>query len=220
MSENKVTLDSNAIWDSSALGTFDGSSSLADEIDSDDDGVITESEIREYKKPQSSPSKKGKEYSVVNLEETPQTYYEINDILYQATESYQGIANAVNEIGESNTSAVSNYYSSVKDTNDGNRLETTKSNVDGLEQIYKDYEVTSGSVDKAIQCIENGGLKSFGIFDVIITKNHADETKNEGDSVKQLIDNTQNVVSNTQKFFESNSKTDDSNEQNKKKKDE
>lgn len=47
----------NIKWDDKSLGTFDGSSELAEKIDSDQDGTITNAELEKYKEQKAEEDK-------------------------------------------------------------------------------------------------------------------------------------------------------------------
>ena len=126
---------SNA-WDNEKLGIFDETSTLADEIDADDDGYITEDEINTYLSEQDSDSEN---YTTLDLDSdsVPNSYIEMADLLNKAITSFDEMTSYIED-------ELAEYQAAVED-------ESTPPNPDSilseLEQVTSDIETTGSSVD-------------------------------------------------------------------------
>lgn len=109
---------SNA-WSNAGLGEFDPESSLAGEVDADDDGVITEDEINTYESEKnqstttttttttSTTPSTSSTYSVVNLAQAPENYDEMKADMNAALESFDEMNSFVNQIDQENSILIS-----------------------------------------------------------------------------------------------------------------
>lgn len=107
----KITFADNAAstaWDNAELGDFD--SSLAAKMDADGDGKVTETEITTYESTQSTATKKAAtastaatssdnvSYSVVNIDEAPESCGEMKNILKSCMDSFDGMTSFVKNL--------------------------------------------------------------------------------------------------------------------------
>jgi hypothetical protein len=212
MSDIKITLDKNANWDSNDLGIFDASSTLADTIDVDDNGIITQSEIECYQKATANKkSEQQKDYTVIQGDQTPKSLQDLVALIKKATEAYDGMTKDANEILEENASFLSQYSSLSQNLSQADMLKQSKSNSDDMEQLSTDFNTTSGSVGSALKNAKKNGLMNSWIFGLFFTS-MSNQVGQKGDSVKQLINQTQTKVEDTQQTLEPKTNQNDSNE--------
>lgn len=204
----KITLDSNANWDSSVLGTFDDSSSLAEAVDTDDNGIITEKEIEQYKKANHQLTAPKKDYTVISGDQTPKNWQDLAELVKKASETYDGMEKDVNQISEESASFLSQCNSLCNDLSQDDMLKQAKSNSSGIDELSKDFNVTSSTVDKAIENAKKNGMMNTWLFGSTLT-NLCNQLAQKEDSVKQLIENTKSKIENTQKTVESENKFDE-----------
>lgn len=198
----KITLDSNANWDSSVLGTFDESSSLAEAVDADANGIITEDEIEHYKEANPELTAPKKDYTVIKGEQTPQNCYELMDLIQKASETYDGMEKDARQISEDSNSFLAQCNSLCESSNPEEILKQAKSGSSGIEQLSEDFNITSSSVDNAIENAEKNGVMKTWMFG-FIAKNLCNQLAQKEDTVKQLIEKIKIEVEDTQKTVES-----------------
>lgn len=206
----KITLDSNANWDSSTLGTFDDSSSIADEIDADNDGVITQSEIEAYQK----TNKDEKDYTVIEDAQAPKTYQELVDLMKKVEESYSGMEQEAGEISQENASFLSQCRSLSDSSDEQSLLKQSKANMSSIEQLSEDFNSTTSSVKKALEEAKKNGLSNFWFGSLILNSACQKLDEKSGD-VKQHIDTVQTDIENTDKTLGNELPKDDSDGQKK-----
>lgn len=203
----KITLDKNANWDSSTLGSFDGSSSLADQIDSDNNGIITNSEIQSYKKSHKS-------HTVIKDAETPENLDELSDLAKKATETYNGMEQEAKDIAEEDASILS-QINTLENANSQAPLRQAKTCANRMDKLSEDFDTTASSVKKAIDEFKKkcGGILwlIYGAVDNICSK-----LEDKSDEVKQLIQTVHTNVDNTEKRVEEKLGKDTSEEKTKK----
>lgn len=200
MSDIKITLDKNVNWDSSALGVFDGSSSLAQEIDADEDGVITKLEFESYQKSH-------KNYSVIDKAEAPKNFDELSDLMKKAEESYSGMEQEAEKIAEDNASFVSQLNTLIAGADSDTVLKQAKANVNNIEQLSKDYDTTANSVKKVLEEAKKQGFQSV-LFGDLIINNVSGKINEQSDEVKKHIETVHTNVDDTEKTVESKLKKD------------
>lgn len=200
MSNIKITLDKSANWDSSALGAFDGSSSLAQDIDANDDGVITKSELESYQKTHKS-------YSVINKAEAPKNYDELSDLMKKTEESYSGMEQEAAEIAEDNSSFVFQLNTLIANADSQTALKQAKTNVNNIEQLSSDFDTTASTVKKAVDEGKKKILQTLWFGDSIINS-VCNKLKEKSEEVKKYIETVHTNVDNTEKMAESKIKKD------------
>lgn len=174
-------------WDSAGLGDFDPESDLADEIDADDDGCITDKEIQTYQSSKSSPTaNKQSSYSVVNIDASPESFDEMKDLMNQSITSFDGMSNYVAEISSENdsiSSEISSISAEIESIANSTSASTSQSsqisskssdvsalaekagtNVSNLAQVTTDMSKTSSSVDKVLSKVKDQQNEQNAIF--------------------------------------------------------
>lgn len=195
MSDIKIiTLDKSANWDSSALGTFDGSSSLAQEIDANDDGVITKAELESYQKSH-------KNYSVIDKAEAPKNYDELSDLMKKAEEAYSGMEQEAEQISEDNASFESQLNTLIANADSETALQHAKTNANNIEQLSKDFDTTTSTVKKALDEAKKKGFQCLWLGDTIV-KGVSNKLNEKSDEVKKQIETVHTNVDNTEKLAE------------------
>lgn len=204
----KIRLESKSIWNDNVLGEFDESSSLADQIDSDNNGVITKSEMQAY-------NQSHKSYSVINSAETPDDYKELNELAKKAGEAYSGMEQEALEIEEENASFMSQLNDLIAKGDSKTALQKAKNYANSIDNISKDFDATTTSVDKAMN---EAKKKSFAINWIVgdaLIKKVLNKLEDKSDEVKQNIDKVHKQVDSTEKTVESKFNKDGSGEQKK-----
>lgn len=210
MTDIKITLDNNANWDSSALGTFDASSSLADEVDADDDGVVTQTEIEQYQKAHPKATEPKKDYAVIKDNQTPQNWQELMQLVEQASQTYDGMEKDANQIFEDSDNFLSQCNALIDSSSTDGKLQQTNPSALSIDELSDDFDVTSNTVDNAIEKAEKNGVMKTWLFGAIL-KTLSDKLAKKEDSVKQLIEKTKTKIEDAQKTVESKDNPDDSN---------
>lgn len=200
MSDMKITLDKSTNWDSSALGTFDGSSSLAQEIDANHDGVITKSELESYQKSH-------KNYSVINKTEAPKNYDELSDLMKKTEEAYSGMEQEATEIAEDNASFVSQLNTLIDNADSQTALQQAKTNLNNIDKLSKDFGTTTSTVKKALDEAKKKGFQFLWFGDSIINS-VSNKLNEKSDEVKKQIETVHTNVDNTEKMAETKIKKD------------
>lgn len=117
----KVTLADNTAsdaWTAAGLGSFD--ESKAEKMDANGDGKVTETEITSYQSTTATtPSTDNVTYSVVNIDQAPESCDEMKKILTQCMTSFDGIASFVKGLV-------------AKSTNIGNQIQTLNGEIDNI----------------------------------------------------------------------------------------
>lgn len=203
----KIRLESKSIWDSNVLGEFDGSSSLADSIDSDNNGVITKSEMQAYQKSHKS-------YSVIKNVETPDDLGELSDFAKKAAQTYSGMEQEAKEIEEEEASFLSQLNELIAKADSKTALQQAKTYANNIDKLSKDFDTTTSSVNKAMDEARKKGILNFW-FCYNIVNNVRNKLEDKSDDVKQHIDNVHKKVDNTEKTVEAKFKKDDSDGQKK-----
>ena len=123
-------------WDSADLEAFDETSELADEIDADDDGYITEDEINTYLSEQDSEPEN---YTTLELDSdsVPDSYIEMADLLNQAITSFEEMTSYIED-------ELAEYQAEAEDASTPPDSDSILSD---LEQVVSDIDTTSSAVD-------------------------------------------------------------------------
>lgn len=145
-----ITLADNAAfsaWDSAKLGTFDASSKLVSKIDADDDGLITEKEISDYKKSISQKTD-NMAYEIVDMDEPPESDVDKAKTLKQCLSSFNDMSflvdNLLLKVSKKANQRLTN------DTKNGNTAladEIEKANAE-FNQVKSDCQATSDFIEK------------------------------------------------------------------------
>lgn len=194
MSDIKITLDKNVNWDSQDLGVFDGSSSLADNIDSDNNGVITKSELESYQKSHKS-------YSVIEKADAPKNYDELKDLMDKTETAYNSMEQEAQGISVDNATFMSQLNSLIDAADSASALQHAKTNANSIEQLSKDFDTTSSNVKKALDEAKKKGI-SFCWFGDTIINNVSNKLKDKSEEVKKNIESVHKDVDITEKTAE------------------
>lgn len=174
-------------WASAGLGDFSPESDLADEIDADNDGCITDKEIQAYQSSKSSTSAtKQSSYSVVNIDASPESFDEMKDLMNQSITSFDGMSNYVDDLSSENdcinaeinslTSEIDAIANSTSEpTAQSSQLASKSSDVsslvskattnsNNLDQVTTDMGKTSSSVDKVLSKVKDEQSNQNSMF--------------------------------------------------------
>lgn len=200
-------------WKTAGLGDFDPDSDLADDIDADDDGVITESEIKTYEEKKSDGTKSSGSdtesseyevdptsyYSAVDITEAPKDYGDMQDVLKKCIDSFDGIVKFITDL--------------ITKSNDlKTELDTVSSEID---EISADSETASGQDSADSTVAESGDTTTTNTTTTNTTTDTTDTTDTTGTTEATDTTDTTDATTSTTNSSTSDQLTDKTDKANK-----